>query len=185
MPAKLNEREYRDFILAVVPTEEEQSEERKIVKGYASTFNQPYTLWEDDEFVVQEQVDSKAFDNADRFRMPAMLLADGTMGQMMEPVSLDFAEGEKVEKPWATNGTKMARPHNVVNSLFLKPEILEQENFARYERYRKIEETEATMMTLRRSKSAEVALCRSLSISSLTSASFSIYISLPGMYASG
>ena len=65
MPAKLNEREYRDFILAVVPTEEEQSEERKIVKGYASTFNQPYTLWEDDEFVVQEQVDSKAFDNAD------------------------------------------------------------------------------------------------------------------------
>ena len=65
MPAKLNEREYRDFILAVVPTEEEQSEERKIVKGYASTFNQPYTLWEDDEFVVQEQVDSKAFENAD------------------------------------------------------------------------------------------------------------------------
>lgn len=65
MPAKLNEREYRDFILAVVPTKEEQSEELKIVKGYASTFNQPYTLWEDDEFVVQEQVDSKAFDNAD------------------------------------------------------------------------------------------------------------------------
>ena len=65
MPAKLNEREYRDFILAVVPTGEEQSEEQKIVRGYASTFNQPYTLWEDDEFVVQEQVDSKAFENAD------------------------------------------------------------------------------------------------------------------------
>ena len=65
MPAKLNEREYRDFILAVVPTEEEQSEEQKIVRGYASTFNQPYTLWEDDEFVVQEQVDAKAFDNSD------------------------------------------------------------------------------------------------------------------------
>ena len=65
MPAKLSEREYRDFILAVVPTEEDQSEEQKIVRGYASTFNQPYTLWEDDEFVVQEQVDSKAFENAD------------------------------------------------------------------------------------------------------------------------
>ena len=64
MPAKINEREYRDFILAVVPTEE-QSEEKKVVRGYASTFNQPYTLWEDDEFVVQEQVDSKAFENAD------------------------------------------------------------------------------------------------------------------------
>ena len=65
MPAKLSEREYRDFVLAVVPTEEEQSEEQKIVRGYASTFNQPYTLWEDDEFVVQEQVDAKAFDNSD------------------------------------------------------------------------------------------------------------------------
>lgn len=65
MPAKTNEREYRDFILAVVPTEEGESEERMIVKGYASTFNQPYTLWEDDEFVIQEQVDSRAFDEAD------------------------------------------------------------------------------------------------------------------------
>lgn len=65
MPAKINEREYRDFILAVVPTEEGESEERMIVKGYASTFNQPYTLWEDDEFVIQEQVDSRAFDEAD------------------------------------------------------------------------------------------------------------------------
>ena len=64
MPAKLSEREYRDFILAVVPSENE-SEERMIVEGYASTFNQPYTLWEDDEFVVQEQVDSRAFENSD------------------------------------------------------------------------------------------------------------------------
>lgn len=65
MPAKTNEREYRDFILAVVPTPDEESEERMTVRGYASTFDQPYTLWEDDEFVVQEQVDSKAFDEAD------------------------------------------------------------------------------------------------------------------------
>ncbi len=65
MPMKVNEREYRDFILAVVPTEESEAEERQIVKGYASTFNQPYTLWEDDEFVIQEQVDSKAFEGAD------------------------------------------------------------------------------------------------------------------------
>jgi 2-oxoglutarate ferredoxin oxidoreductase subunit alpha len=74
--------------------------------------------------------------------MTTMILADGTMGQMMEPVSLDFAEGEKVEKPWATNGTKMARPHNVVNSLFLKPEMLEKTNFERYERYAAIKENE-------------------------------------------
>ncbi len=64
MPMKVNEREYRDFILAVVPTENE-AEEREVVQGYASTFDEPYTLWEDDEFVIQEQVDSKAFDEAD------------------------------------------------------------------------------------------------------------------------
>ncbi len=93
---------------------------------------------------VQEMAELtvKGFDLADKYRMTTMILADGTMGQMMEPVSLDFAEGEKVEKPWATNGTKMARPHNVVNSLFLKPEMLEKTNFERYERYAAIKENE-------------------------------------------
>jgi len=66
MPMKTNEREYRDFTLAVVEiASEEGVEERKIVSGYASVFNTPYTLYEDDEVVIQEQVDSKAFDNAD------------------------------------------------------------------------------------------------------------------------
>ena len=93
---------------------------------------------------VQEMAELtvKGFDLADKYRMTTMILADGTMGQMMEPVSLDFAEGEKVEKPWATNGTKMARPHNVVNSLFLKPEMLEKTNFERFERYAYIKENE-------------------------------------------
>ena len=93
---------------------------------------------------VQEMAELtvKGFDLADKYRMTTMILADGTMGQMMEPVSLDFAEGEKIEKPWATNGTKMARPHNVVNSLFLKPEMLEKTNFERYERYAAIKENE-------------------------------------------
>jgi 2-oxoglutarate ferredoxin oxidoreductase subunit alpha len=74
--------------------------------------------------------------------MTTMILADGTMGQMMEPVSLDFAVKEAPEKPWATTGTKMEREHNIVNSLFLAPEALEKYNFMRYERYRVIEETE-------------------------------------------
>ncbi len=93
---------------------------------------------------VQEMAELtvKGFDLADKYRMTAMILADGTMGQMMEPVSLDFAAGEAVEKPWATTGTKMSRPHNIVNSLFLKPEQLEKTNFERYERYEKIKETE-------------------------------------------
>ncbi len=85
----------------------------------------------------------KGFDLADKYRMTAMILADGTMGQMMEPVSLDFPAPEVVEKPWATNGTDMKREHNVVNSLFLQPDALEKTNFERYERYAYIEQNEA------------------------------------------
>ena len=84
----------------------------------------------------------KGFDLADKYRMTAMILADGTMGQMMEPVSLEFPEAEKVEKPWATTGTDMARSHNIVNSLFLQPDELERVNFERYERYAYIEANE-------------------------------------------
>ena len=85
----------------------------------------------------------KGFELADKYRMTSMILADGTMGQMMEPVSLNFEASQTVEKPWATTGTKMSRPHNIVNSLFLQPDELEQYNFSRYERYRQIEETES------------------------------------------
>ncbi|MBR2370576.1 MAG: 3-methyl-2-oxobutanoate dehydrogenase subunit VorB [Clostridia bacterium] len=93
---------------------------------------------------VQEMADLtvKAFDLADQYRMTAMILADGTMGQMMEPVSLNYGEPKKIEKPWAVTGTKCLRKHNVVNSLFLVPDELEQFNFARYERYKQIEENE-------------------------------------------
>ena len=84
----------------------------------------------------------KGFDLADKYRMTTMLLADGTMGQMMEPVSLDFAIGEKVEKPWAVTGTEGKREHNIVNSLYLKPEELEKTNFERYERYEVVKENE-------------------------------------------
>ena len=93
---------------------------------------------------VQEMADLtvKGFDLADKYRMTAMVLADGTMGQMMEPVSLDYDIAPAVEKPWATTGTKLEREHNIVNSLFLSPEKLEQVNFERYERYKYIEENE-------------------------------------------
>ena len=45
--------------------EEVEQEERKVVKGYASTFNEPYTLYEDDDWRFDEVVDSRAFDNTD------------------------------------------------------------------------------------------------------------------------
>ena len=94
---------------------------------------------------VQEMVDLtfKGFDLADKYRMPAMLLSDGTMGQMMEPVSLDMGEVKEYDKSgWAACGTKCERKHNVVNSLFIQPEELERYNFERYERYAQIEANE-------------------------------------------
>ncbi len=94
---------------------------------------------------VQEMADLtvKGFDLADKYRVTTMILADGTLGQMMEPVSLDYEIGAPTEKPWATTGTKMEREHNVVNSLYLKPDQLEKTNFERFERYKQIEENEA------------------------------------------
>ena len=84
----------------------------------------------------------KGFDLADKYRMTSMILADGTLGQMMEPVCLDEVEVNTYEKPWAVNGTKMQRKHNIVNSLSLVPEELEKLNFERYERYKQVEENE-------------------------------------------
>ena len=93
---------------------------------------------------VQEMAELtvKGFELADKYRMTSMILADGTMGQMMEPVALDLEVKPAPEKPWATNGTKMQREHNITNSLSLVHEELEQLNFARYERYAEIEANE-------------------------------------------
>lgn len=94
---------------------------------------------------VQEMADltQKGFELADKYRMTSMILADGTIGQMMEPVVIKTPEKQDFDKCWATVGTKMERKHNIVNSLSLDPYELEQQNFARYEKYAKIEEEEA------------------------------------------
>ncbi len=84
----------------------------------------------------------RGFDLADKYRMTAMILADGTMGQMMEPISFDEVKPAVYEKPWAVTGTKKERKHNIINSLSLVPEELERLNIARYEKYRQIEENE-------------------------------------------
>ncbi len=84
----------------------------------------------------------KGFNLADKYLMTSMILADGTIGQMMEPISFEDAEIETYEKPWALTGTKGERKHNVVNSLYLKPDELEAKNFERYERYKVVEENE-------------------------------------------
>ena len=84
----------------------------------------------------------KGFNLADKYLMTSMILADGTIGQMMEPISFEDAEIEVYDKPWALTGTKGERKHNVVNSLYLKPDELEVKNFERFERYKIVEENE-------------------------------------------
>ena len=93
---------------------------------------------------VQEMADLAftAFDVADEYRTPVMILADGMLGQMMEPVLMPEPRDERIEKPWATTGHKHQRAHNVVNSLYLTADELERLNVERYERYAAIERDE-------------------------------------------
>ncbi|MBR4282355.1 MAG: 3-methyl-2-oxobutanoate dehydrogenase subunit VorB, partial [Clostridia bacterium] len=93
---------------------------------------------------VQEMVDmvTLAFDKADEYRMPAMILADGMLGQMMEPVTLPEPVKELPKKEWAACGHENKRPHNIVNSLYIEPDELERLVDERYERYAHIQATE-------------------------------------------
>ena len=84
----------------------------------------------------------KGFNLADKYLMTSMILADGTIGQMMEPISFEDVETETYEKPWALTGTNCERKHNIVNSLYLQPDALERTNFERYEKYAVVEENE-------------------------------------------
>lgn len=85
----------------------------------------------------------KGFNLADKYSMIAMILADGTIGQMMEPISFEDVEVEHYDKPWALTGTECKRKHNIVNSLYLQPDVLEKKNFERYEKYKVVEASEA------------------------------------------
>ena len=94
---------------------------------------------------VQEMADYvyNAFDVADKYRTPVMILADGMLGQMMEPVVLpEETVLEKSAPDWAVTGTECKRPHNIINSLYLSPAELEQKNIERFERYARLAEKE-------------------------------------------
>jgi len=91
---------------------------------------------------VQEAADltMEAFDLADKYRNPVMILGDGLIGQMMEPVEFKrrIDPEDLPEKPWATTGA-VGRPPNIVNSLYLRAEDLEQHNLALGAKYRAME----------------------------------------------
>lgn len=110
---------------------------------------------------VQEMADLVyvAFDVADRYRTPVMVLADGMLGQMMEPVVMPepLDMDSLPEKPWATCGHEGKRKHNIVNSLFLSAEELYDLNLKRFERYEQIIRDEQRVETYL-TEDAEVAV---------------------------
>ena len=95
---------------------------------------------------LQEAADMimEAFDLADHYRTPVYVAADGFIGQMMEPVEIIYKpKYELKEKTWATNGTRGKREKNIVNSLYLEPELLYKHNIHLQEKYAEIKEKEA------------------------------------------
>ena len=88
---------------------------------------------------------AKAFDLADKYRMPAMLLADGTMGQMMEPVQLpEQRDPDTTDKDWAVTGWNEVPARSTTSSTpcTSSPAELERLNIERFERYAEIEKNE-------------------------------------------
>jgi 2-oxoglutarate ferredoxin oxidoreductase subunit alpha len=69
-----------------------------------------------------------AFDLADKYRTPAMLLSDGSIGQMMEKVVLPEPIPYKPDKPWATTGKTPDRKRNIITSLYIQSEDMEKKN---------------------------------------------------------
>jgi 2-oxoglutarate ferredoxin oxidoreductase subunit alpha len=94
---------------------------------------------------VQEMLDYTmlAFDLADKYRMTAMILGDGILGQMMEPIGVTPPPpADLPPKDWALSGTGGKRKPNIVNSLYLLAPDLERLNLERYAKYAKVEENE-------------------------------------------
>lgn len=93
---------------------------------------------------VQEMFDftALAFDLADKYRNPAMILADAIVGQMLEPIELpDRVEVHIPEKPWATNGAK-GRNSRYLTSLYIVPEEMEKINIEIQAKYAKARKNE-------------------------------------------
>jgi 2-oxoglutarate/2-oxoacid ferredoxin oxidoreductase subunit alpha len=95
---------------------------------------------------VQEMADFvyDAFDLADKYRNPALILADGALGQMMEKVEYrNYVPAEHVPpKPWATTGKPKDRERTVITSLHMQPEQMEEVNRHLQAKYRTIAENE-------------------------------------------
>jgi len=113
---------------------------------------------------VQEAVDLMilAFELAEKYRNPAMVLADGMIGQMMEPVEIPEHDKEpskyiKGHEAWATVGAR-GRKQNLIKTLFLDPKLASDLNDALAVKYRKVEENEVRFEAIDTDKNLDVLL---------------------------
>jgi len=107
---------------------------------------------------IQEAVDlvMEAFNVADYYRNPVIVLGDGMIGQMMEPVEFNEPKKRDLEvKTWATTGTEGKREPNIINSLALDPAKLEEHNWKLDRKYKAMEENE-TMHEMYQMDDAEI-----------------------------
>lgn len=93
---------------------------------------------------IQEMCDMimGSFDKAEYYRNPVMIVADGMIGQMMEPVEFKEMNTEHKRPEWSTTGTMGKRAPNIINSLFLDPDELEQHNHKLFKKYDEMKRTE-------------------------------------------
>jgi pyruvate/2-oxoacid:ferredoxin oxidoreductase alpha subunit len=107
---------------------------------------------------VQEMADLTmlAFELADKYRNPVVVLADGFVGQMMEPLELEYREIQPPEKPWAVKGTPATRA-NLVSSIYLESDALENHQREMEAKYIRAQEAEPRC-ELKHTEDAEVLL---------------------------
>lgn len=107
---------------------------------------------------VQEMADLTilAFELADKYRNPAIVLTDGFVGQMMEPLDLEYREIVAPEKPWAVKGTAETRK-NMVSSIYLETDDLEEHQRRMEAKYIRARQTE-TRCEQYRTEDADVVL---------------------------
>jgi 2-oxoglutarate ferredoxin oxidoreductase subunit alpha len=95
---------------------------------------------------IQETIDTmkEAFDIADYYRNPVMVLVDGLIGQMMESVDFDRPIKQRFLPPkdWAASGTKNHPGRNVINSLYLEPKDLEEHTLGLHKKYQSVIQNE-------------------------------------------
>jgi pyruvate/2-oxoacid:ferredoxin oxidoreductase alpha subunit len=118
----------------------EQGDYHQVVKGGGHGNYRTLVLAPDS---AQEMADltTLAFDLADHYRNPVVVLADGFIGQMMEPVEFAAPRAQRPAPPWAVTGTREARP-NLICSIYLEPDLMERHVRKLEAKYREAESRE-------------------------------------------